>query len=152
MAKVDNLDIPSNIIPVIKAEQENDECPEHLWYQFSWASTEKKALKKFFGKRRLTKMVEDHNLKVLYINFESENQLDFNLDSLVSTLASTINPITLLCLYIQLIWDFNQVLIENVKCRVDGKEAFVQPMGLNDFSVLFSFLLSFIWACTPFGH
>ena len=88
------LEIPSNIIPVIKAEQENDECPEHLWYQFSWASTEKKALKKFFGKRRLTKMVEDHNLKVLYINFESENQLDFNLDSLVSTLVSTINPIT----------------------------------------------------------
>ena len=69
-------------------------------------------------------MVEDHNLKVLYINFESENQLDFNLDSLVSTLASTINPTTLLCLYIQLIWDFNQVLIENVNCRVDGKEAY----------------------------
>ena len=111
------LEIPSNIIPVIKAEQENDECPEHLWYQFSWASTEKKALKKFFGKRRLTKMVEDHNLKVLYINFESENQLDFNLDSLVSTLASTINPITLLCLYISMTSLFVHKVAQPTKWR-----------------------------------
>ena len=98
LEKVDNLDITSNIIPVIKAEQDDDQCPEHLWYQFSWASKEKKALRKFFGKRRTAKMVEDHNLKVLYINFESEKQLNFNLDSLVSTLVSQINPITL-CLY-----------------------------------------------------
>ena len=97
MAKVDSLEINSNIIPE-QAEQDDDQCPEHLWYQFSWASKEKKALRKFFGKRRTAKMVEDHNLKVLYINFESENQLNFNLDSLVSTLVSQINPIRL-CLY-----------------------------------------------------
>ena len=60
-------------------------------------------------------MVEDHNMKVLYINFESENQLNFNLDSLVSTLVSRIN-ITQPCILlpVQLIWDFNQVLRENL--------------------------------------
>ena len=140
MAKVDSLDINSNIIPE-QAEQDDDQCPEHLWYQFSWASKEKKALRKFFGKRRTAKMVEDHNLKVLYINFESENQLNFNLDSLVSTFCVPNKPhYTSAC------------TTENVKCRVDGKEDFLQPMGLNDFSVLFSFLLSFTWACTLFGH
>ena len=131
LLKVYNLDITSNIIPE-QAEQDDDQCPEHLWYQFSWASKEKKALRKFFGKRRTAKMVEDHNLKVLYINFESENQLNFNLDSLVSTFCVPNKPhYTSAC------------TTENVKCRVDGKEDFVQPMGLNDFSVLFSFLLSF---------
>ena len=77
-------------MPLIKIKQENDNCPEHLWYRFSWASKEKKALKKFFGKRRASNMVEDQNLKVLYINFESESQLNFNLDSLVSTEYSSV--------------------------------------------------------------
>ena len=130
-------------MPLIKTEQENDDCPEHLWYKFSWASKEKKALKKFFGKKRLTNMVEDHNMKVLYINFESENQLNFNLDSLVSTLVSQINisqPCILLL--VQLIWGFNQVFRENVSAE-RWEKSFLQAMGLKTFQ--YFFLLNFFF-------
>ena len=88
-------------------------------------------------------MVEDHNMKVLYINFESENQLNFNLDSLVSTLVSQINisqPCILLL--VQLIWGFNQVFRENVSAE-RWEKSFLQAMGLKTFQ--YFFLLNFFF-------
>ena len=59
-------------------------CAEHLVWKFNWASKEKKAFRKLFGKSRMKNMVEDHSLKVLYINFSSEDQLNTHLNSIVN--------------------------------------------------------------------
>lgn len=64
-------------------DQKIVECPEYLIWKLSWASKEKKAFRKMFGKGKLKSMVEDHDIKVLYVNFESKKQLNYDLESIV---------------------------------------------------------------------
>ena len=64
----------------IKSESEEKipESPEYLIWKLNWVKKERKAFKKLLAKYTL-----DLSMKVLYLNFESEEQMKFDLDILV---------------------------------------------------------------------
>ena len=63
-----------------ESEEKNDlpESPEYLIWKLNWVKKERKAFKKL-----LAKYTQNLSMKVLYLNFESEEQLSFDLDPLV---------------------------------------------------------------------
>ena len=68
-----------------EADQQNieEECPQFLIWKLSWASKEKKAFRKMFGRGKLKKMVEDHSINAMYLNFESEEELSYDLETII---------------------------------------------------------------------
>ena len=63
-----------------ESEEKNDlpESPEYLIWKLNWVKKERKAFKKL-----LAKYTQNLSMKVLYLNFESEEQLSFDLEPLV---------------------------------------------------------------------